>query len=150
MSSDVEELLRDGRIEHVEADSSAARDKLLEAKRHLDSAARIADADPAGAYALLYDAARKAIDAHMLASGYRVSRSRLGAHEATARYATAVLGKGHGDDARHFDRMRRNRNRSEYGAWEVGRSTVEADLRHARAIVLAVERELARRSPSPP
>jgi hypothetical protein len=143
VSSDVDALLRDGRMEKVEADPSAARDKLEDAKRHLDSAARIADSDPAGAYALLYDAARKSIDAHMLSVGYRVSKSRLGAHEATARYAAAVLGEGGGDDARHLDRMRRNRNRSEYGVWEVGRSTVEADLGHARAIVLAVERELA-------
>lgn len=134
MSSDVEALLRDGRIEKVEADPSAARAKLGEAERHLDSAAQIAADDPAGAYSLLYDAARKAIDAHMLASGYRVSKSRLGAHEATARYASSVLG----EDARHFDRMRRNRNRSEYGAWEVGRSTLEADARHARDIVAAV------------
>jgi hypothetical protein len=139
VSSDVEALVRDGRIERVEADADAAFEKVREAGRHLKSATQIADADPAGAYALLYDAARKAIDAHMLASGYRVSKGRIGAHEATARYASAMLG----GDAQQFDRMRRNRNRSEYGVWEVGRSTLEADLEHARRIVLAVEIELA-------
>jgi len=144
MSTDLEALVKEGRIERVEADTSAARDKLEEAKHHLDSAALIEETDPAGAYSLLYDAARKAVDAHMLMSGYRVSRSRLGGHEATARYASSALGSGpHGESARRFDRMRRNRNRSEYGAWQIGRSTLKADLVHAREIVEAVEERLA-------
>ena len=41
-----------------------------------------------------------------------------------------------------LDRMRRNRNRSEYGIWDIGASTVERDLEHARKIVEAVERDL--------
>jgi hypothetical protein len=144
MSADLGSLIKEGRIERVEADTTAARDRLGEARLHLDSAVLIAETDPAGAYSLLYDAARKAVDAHMLMSGYRVSRSRLGAHEATARYASSMLGSGpHGESARRFDRMRRNRNRSEYGAWQIGRSTLEADLGHARAIVEAVDESLA-------
>ena len=140
MSADLEALVKEGRIERVEADSSAARDRLEEAKHHLGSAVLIAEADPAGAYSLLYDGARKAIDAHMLMSGYRVSKSRLGAHEATARYASSAFGSGpHGESARRFDRMRRNRNRSEYGAWQIGHSTLKADLVHAREIVEAVD-----------
>lgn len=143
MSSDVEALVKEGRVERIEADAAAARDKLGEARRHLDSASLIAEADPPGAYSLLYDAARKAIDAHMVASGYRVSKSRLGAREASARYASSALGSGpHGEAVRHFDRMRRNRNRSEYGVWQIGRSTLEADLDHAREIVGAVEEHL--------
>jgi hypothetical protein len=79
----------------------------------------------------------------LLASGYRVAKNRVGAHEATARYAAAVLGsKSRGKDARQLDRMRRNRNRLEYGAWHVGGSTLESDLLHARGIVEAVERAL--------
>lgn len=143
MSADLEALVREGRIERVEADADAARDKLEEAKHHLDSAGLIAETDPAGAYSLLYDAARKAVDAHMLMSGYRVNKSRLGANEATARYASSALGSGpHGESARRFDRMRRNRNRSEYGAWQIGRSTLEADLVHAGGIVEAVDDSL--------
>ena len=143
MSSEVEALVKEGRIERVEADRAAAIDKLEEARRHLDSASVIFESDPQGAYALLYDAARKAIDARMLAAGYRVSKSRLGTHEATARYATSVLGSGpHGKHAQHFDRMRRNRNRSEYGMWQVGRSTLEADLDHARGILRAIGEQL--------
>jgi len=143
MSADIEALVREGRLEGVEADMAAALLMLEAARRHLASASLLVDADPAGAYSLLYDAARKAIDAHMLASGYRVSKSRLGAHEATARYAVAALGSGRrGGSARRFDRMRRNRNRSEYGVWQIGRSTLEADLGHAHAIVEAVEERL--------
>lgn len=144
MSTDLEAFVKEGRLERVETDTSAARDKLEEAEHHLDSAVLIAETDPVGAYSLLYDAARKAVDAHMLVSGYRVSKSRPGAHEATARYASSALGSGrHGDSARRFDRMRRNRNRSEYGAWQIGRSTLKADLVHARGIVEAVEESIA-------
>jgi hypothetical protein len=82
-------LLDEGRIEAVEPDVDAAKNKLEEAKRHLASAAAIADDDPEGAYSLVYDAARKAADAHMLANGYRASKSKVGAHEATARYVEA-------------------------------------------------------------
>ncbi len=136
-------LVRAGRIERATADAEAARGKLEEARRHLDSAAAIASDDPAGAYALLYDAARKALDAHMLTKGYRVGNGRLGAHEATAAYAEAALGGGNfAEDARRFDRMRRNRNRSEYGVWQVGASTVARDLEHARRIVQAVREAL--------
>jgi len=145
MNADIEALVRDGRVESVEADPAAARLKLEEARRHLASASLLVDTDPAGAYSLLYDAARKAIDAHMLSSGYRVSKSRLGAYEAMARYAVAALGSGRrGEAARRFDRMRRNRNRSEYGVWQVGRSTLGSDLGHAQAIVEAVEKSLGR------
>ena len=139
----VDELVNEGRLEPVEADREAASVKLSEAKRHLESSAAIAESDPGGAYALLYDAARKAVDAHMVASGYRVMKNRPGAHEASGRYAVLVLGRGgHADDIRAFDRMRRNRNRSEYGVWQVGRTTLETDLAHARGIVRAVERAL--------
>jgi hypothetical protein len=47
MSADLDALVKEGRIERVEADTTAARDKLEEAKNHLDSATLIADTDPA-------------------------------------------------------------------------------------------------------
>lgn len=143
MNANVEALVREGRLERVEADIAAARHRLSEARQHLASASLVIDVDPAGAYSLLYDAARKAIDAHMLASGYRASEGRLGTHGATARYASAALGSGpRGGSAQRFDRMRRNRNRSEYGVWQIGRSTLETDLEHARAIVELVDEGL--------
>src|SRR5207244_5415021 len=108
-------LLREGRIERISADIRAARTKLAESKRHLDSAAAISKSDPAGAYALAYDAARKALDAHMLAKGYRVSKGRLGSHEATGLYGEAAMPRV--EEMNDFDRIRRNRNRSENRKW---------------------------------
>lgn len=84
------DLLREGRVERVEADAEAARVKLEDAGRHLRSSVLIAGEDASGAYALVYDAARKALDAHMTANGYR-AKARPGAHEAVARSAREVI-----------------------------------------------------------
>lgn len=138
----LDDLLKEGRIESVEADVAVAKDKLEEAKRHLASAAAIADDDPEGAYSLVYDAARKAVDAHMLANGYRTSKSKLGAHEATARYVEAVIGGKYWSDASAFNRMRKQRNRTEYRNWHISSSTLETDSAHAARIVEAVESSL--------
>ncbi|MGH2786433.1 MAG: hypothetical protein ACRDJV_00810 [Actinomycetota bacterium] len=137
-----DDLVKKGRIEAVEADVAAAKDKLKEAKRHLASATAIADDDPEGAYSLVYDAARKAVDAHMLANGYRTSKSKLGAHEATARYVEAVIGGEYASDARAFNRMRKEQNRTEYGIWHISSSTLKIDSVHAARIVEAVEASL--------
>ncbi len=116
----IADLVEGGRIEPVTADIEAAKDKIEEAKKHLKSAPKIADEDPQGAYALIYDSARKAVDAHMLASGYRVKAHRPGAHAATAEYAELQWdGTPSENSARRLDRIRRNRNRAEYGAWHV-------------------------------
>jgi hypothetical protein len=136
---DLDELVAGGRIELVSADVRAAAALLEEAARHLMSAAAIASTDPNGAYALLYDAVRKAVTAHMLARGYRVASGRLGGHEAVVRYAEASLSEGpHSEHVAQLDRMRRARNRSEYGLATFGSNQLETDLQHARAIVAAV------------
>lgn len=129
-------------MERVEADTDLAVVKLEEAGRHLRSASVIANEDLEGAYALLYDAARKAVDAHLAASGYRISKSKLGAHEATALYARAVIGGEYAEDARALDRMRKQRNRVEYGVWHIGEARLTSDLRHASRIVDAVRAAL--------
>ena len=110
-----------------------------EAKQHLASAAAIAGDDANGAYYLLYDAARKAVSAHMLTNGYRV-RNAAGAHAAVAEYAARTLSEE--PSAAQLDRMRRNRNRSEYGHAHFNDRVVAADLEHARRIVAAVEAAL--------
>ena len=80
---------------------------LAEAGLHLTSATTIAGSDANGAYQLLYDVARKALWAHMLAHGYRPSNA-AGAHATAAMYAVAALEDRQSADA--FDRMRRSRN----------------------------------------
>lgn len=135
----VDALAEAGRIEPVPPDPETAAGQLAQAREHLASAELLSARDPAGAYVMLYDAARKAVAAHMLAAGWRVRASRPGAHEAVARYAVVALADGC-PSARELDRMRRMRNRVEYGAVvELGAADLAADLGHARAIVAAAE-----------
>jgi len=139
----IADLVAQGRLEPVAADDAEARDLLAHAERHLRSARLLLADDPAGAYQLLYDAARKAASADMLAHGLRARANVAGAHAAVVAYAEEALG---GEaDARalaRFDGMRRARNRSEYGGVTFGRAQVEADLAHAAAIVAAVRGRL--------
>ena len=136
----LEDLIRAGRLERVNPDAEAARTRVDEAKLHLRSARQIADADPNGAYQLLYDASRKALRAHMLANGLRPA-NRPGAHDATGCYGALMLASP-GAAVRRFDAMRRNRNRSEYGVMLFERSLIERDLVYAERIVAAVEENL--------
>jgi hypothetical protein len=142
-------LVRDGRLEKVTADLTAAWSRLDEAKTHLASSAMLAPSDPALAYIALYDAARKAITALMQANGYRVT-NRSGAHQAVGLYAEATVATG--DAASHiraFDRMRQIRNRSEYEHQPITEQLLTTDLDHARAIVAEVEVALPRRPAEP-
>lgn len=78
----------------------------------------------------------------MAANGYRASRSRPGAHEAVGRYARAVIEGEYAADAKAFDRMRKHRNRTEYGSWMVPAATLEADSLHAARLIEAVAKDL--------
>jgi hypothetical protein len=139
VSPSIAELVSRGHLEHVDADDDESASLLEHAEAHLRSATSLMDSDPAGAYQLLYDAARKAVVADMLANGYRVKANRPGAHATTVQYAEIELAGSVDDDAlRHFDQMRRSRNRSEYGGLTIGRRQLEADLRYATAIVTTV------------
>ena len=114
---------------------------LEEARLHLVSVGAIKDLDATGAYSLLYDAARKAVAAHMLAKGYRSAPNRPGAHAAVVAYAAAALKARRLDDIiRGFDRMRRTRHRVEYESAIVGSQQIDADLERARSIVDLVEK----------
>jgi hypothetical protein len=140
----LQDLIRDGRIEPVQPDLRTALASLDEARRHLASSAQIAGSDPNGAYALLYDAARKAIAAHMLAAGFRVT-VRPRAHEAVALYAVDALSSARASKSiEYFDLIRRKRNRTEYGVRTFGAAEIARDLEHARAIVGAVDEALDR------
>lgn len=129
-------------VERVPADPATAGTELRVARRHVESAALVAESDPTAAFALGYDAIRKAIAAHMRARGLRV-RSAAGHHRRAGRYAVAAL-----DDrevAGHleaFDHLRRLRNQSQYDGLEVEPHEVAELLVHARAIVDAVGDDL--------
>ncbi len=134
---DVQELLDAGIVARVDADRGAAGRDLESATRHLDSAERLAMSDPTGAFVLAYDAARKAIVAHMRAHGLRVRRGP-GEHERVGRYATATLDPGIADHLDAIDEMRRLRHQSEYSARLIRPAELEVGLIHARAVVAAV------------
>lgn len=139
----VRELMEAGRLESMAPDETEARDLLAHAKAHLESARAISATDPAGAYQLAYDAARKAAAAVMAADGVRTKSNQPGAHAAVVLYAEEVLG-GHADEEAlgAFDQMRRSRNRAEYGGVTVGADQLAADIEHAKSLVDAVERLL--------
>ena len=133
MPDDLRRLLEAGLLEEVAPHGEDALLRLDEAERHLASAEQIAAIDPNGAFQLAYDAARKAATAHMLACGFRVT-NQPGAHATTGRYALVELG----DAFAPFDRMRRRRNRSEYGTTFISQAEVAAAIADARVMVDAV------------
>lgn len=143
MSSDAVELLvSEGAIERVSVDREAASRDLDAAAAHLVSVEARAAHDPAGAFALAYEAYRRAVVAHMRASGFRV-KSRGGAHYQTGRYARAALvGLGIDEHLQAFEDLRRLRNRSAYEAVPVDESDALEAVTHARAVVEAVQEEL--------
>lgn len=136
------QLVTDGILETVEPDPDAAHNELEMARRHINSVAALTATDPTLAYAGLYDAARKAISAHMRRHGYRPSGGP-GKHMKTMNYARiALTDRGIDDALEALDDMRETRHASEYDAAPVGQPVVEHDLAHARAIVDAVAAEL--------
>lgn len=130
----VDALIADKLIEQVHPDRAAADRMLDEARAHLESAAKIADSDSAGAYALVYNAARKALAAVLENEGLRAT-SR-GGHIAVFRAVHAQLHPPMGRTLEPFDRMRRHRNEIEYGAQgSVVAEDVREDADKAQAIV---------------
>lgn len=132
----VDDLHAKGLIEPVEFDRSTADQWLSDAARHLKAAAAVTDLDPAGAYVLAYDAARKGVAAALLATGYRV-RSRPGSHHALAQFAVDLAHQTGEPALERLDRLRRNRNRSEYGSRSFGQAEVAEAIACADAIVTA-------------
>lgn len=129
----LDDLRNKGLIEKVEPDQAAATGWLDDAGRHLDAATMVADLDPSGAYVLAYDAARKSVAAALLMSGHRVL-SRPGSHQALAQYAESIALQADEPALTRFDRLRRNRNRSEYGSRTFGEAEVAEAIDTAKAI----------------
>jgi hypothetical protein len=140
-SNVVREMLVEGRLDRVAKNSSQAGRMLRSCLQHLGTADQRAGDDPSGSYALLYDAARKAVAAHMLIHGLRVT-SRPGAHAAIVTYAEAELAAIGGDHLAHLDRMRRTRNDTEYEERPVSEQEVRNELAHAHFLVQAITRTL--------
>jgi hypothetical protein len=137
----VEALLVSGRLERIAVDRSAASLRLAKAEQHLATAQMLLGQDNEVAYTALYDAARKAATAHMLARGIRASTSKPGAHEAVGIYLVEMVPDPTGSVAK-FQRIRSKRNGTEYRDLIVGDQEIASDLVHATNIVAAVRADL--------
>lgn len=128
----VERLINDGELQQITADLEGARALLQSAHRHLTSAATIRQTDLEGAYAALYDAARKACAALLEAQGLRATRR--GGHVALRDAVFAQFADlSGGAVVQRFDRMRRRRNDIEYPSADSGIDLAEVDEALARS-----------------
>jgi len=94
-------------------------------------------------YNLAYDAAHDVGEAMLAAYGYR-TRSGVGQHDALGRFLTAVLDTPPEDQAaRHFDQMRRERNRQRYQARPVTLAAARAAVRAATTLHAAARVRIA-------
>lgn len=141
-------MIARGELERVPASREHADLLLAQAKQHLESARTIAELDPAGAYQLLYDAARKALAAILENEGLRVT-SR-GGHIAVREAVSAQLDPPLGGILRPFDRLRRRRNEAEYPSIDApafAADQVDRDRPKVRDIVDAAAKVLDQMSP---
>lgn len=122
----VEGLLANRELERVPADRDSAHRLLDGARRHLTSARTIRTSDPEGAYAALYDAARKACAALLEMQGLRATQR--GGHIAVREAVLAQFGSlTGGRPLRTFDRLRRRRHDVEYPDRDSAMDVAEVD-----------------------
>ncbi len=132
--SGLDDLIAKSFIEPVEVDEMTARRWIEDARRHLQAAQAVESIDLAGAYVLAYDAARKSVAAVLLMTGHRVT-NRPGSHQALALFAKTFAEDADEPALAQLDRLRRNRNRSEYGSRTFGAAEVKEAIQMAGAIL---------------
>ncbi|HUC56083.1 MAG TPA: HEPN domain-containing protein [Streptosporangiaceae bacterium] len=147
-SAVTDRMLADTELQRVPASRDQADRLIAQAKTHASSAAAICEEDPPGAYALVYDAARKALTAVLENQGLRPTTrgGHLAAYEAVRAQLDPPLGKL----LRPFDRMRRQRHDAEYPPASVPELTAEdvrEDIPKATNIINLSERVLDQMSP---
>jgi hypothetical protein len=141
-------MIARGEIERVPASREHADRLVAQADQHVRAAEAIVAIDPTGAYQLLYDAARKALNAVLENQGLRAT-SR-GGHIAVLDAVAAQLDPPLGGILKPFDRLRRRRNQAEYpgaGSPSLGADDVERDLPRVRDIIDAAVKVLDQMSP---
>ena len=120
-------MLATGDLERVPASAELAEELVRQGSAHLVSARHIANDDPAGAFQLLYDAARKSLCAVLENQGIRATSH--GGHLAVLEAVTAQLDPPLGRILRPVDRLRRQRNNAEYPSPDTPRLTSDDVLR---------------------
>jgi len=107
-------LVLAGRLEQVPVDLQRCASFLTQAAAALGDLPNVQH--PQNTYNLAYDAAHDVGEAMLAAYGYR-TRQGPGQHEALGRYLAAVFDTPPENAAsRHFEQMRRDRNRQRYDA----------------------------------
>ena len=109
----IEDMLAAGALEQVPDSREHADLPIAQAREHLASAKAIADSEPEGGYAMVYDAARKWLSAVLENQGLRTTSLR-GHHQADYDAVFAQLEPPMGKDLRPFRRMKQNRGSAEY------------------------------------
>jgi len=132
-------LIAAGNPQKITPSLDAAHGFLAQAAGHIDSAQTVANADPTGAYSLLYDAARKSRAAVLQAQGLRATSK--GGHYAIQEAINAQFPQSPPREAfRPFARVRRTRNQVEYDdTTPITAEDVEADTPVVRALHAAAE-----------
>lgn len=128
-------MVQSGQLERVPEDRAVAADWMGDARRHVDAATAVTTIDPSGAFSLAYDAARKTCAALLLVNGLR-AKAVPGSHRSVID-AAAILVVADQPSRRieQLDRMRRDRNRSEYGSRSFGPTEVKLAIHHARETI---------------
>jgi len=146
--ADIERMLADRQLQQVPASRGHAERMLEQARRHLASAQEVCGDDPEGGYALLYDAARKALAAVLGNQGLRPTSA--GGHLAVYQAVRVQLDPPMGPVLTPFDRMRRQRRDAEYplvDAPELTAADVREDAPKVQAMLDLAIRVLDEMSP---
>lgn len=141
--AELENLIDGGEIEMVEPSREHAELLMRQAERHLASVPGLLPDDPPGAFAVLYDAARKSMGAVLAQQGLRAT-SKSG-HRATQEAIEAQLGPNASKIVRPFRSLRIRRHDAEYPGLdtpEVTAEEAEEALEDARGIVNAMKKFL--------
>lgn len=137
--AEVRDLLASGHLEHISGAAANGSALLASSARLLESAEREVNLNPEAAYALGYDAARKACAALLAQQGLRTRSS--GHHVTTERVVRAQFGGPF--DA--FGTLRRRRSEIEYPRHpgdDIDSSEAAESLEQVREIYLAAEKLL--------
>ena len=141
--AELQNLIGEGEIEEVEPSPEHAELLMRQAETHLASAPALLPADPPGAFAVLYDAARKSLGAVLAQQGLRATRKN--GHRATQEAIEAQLGPNTSKVVRPFRALRIRRHDAEYPGLDTPEVTVEEAeeaLEDARSIVEAMKKFL--------
>ncbi|WP_251149761.1 HEPN domain-containing protein [Cellulosimicrobium sp. Marseille-Q4280] len=129
------------RLQTVHPSTEHAALLVEQAEQHLRTAALVVDVDPAGAFTMLYDAARKSMVAVLATQGLRPTAR--GGHRVVQDVLEAQLGPDGRTVVRRFRELRLRRHDSEYpdlDSQPVTSNQAREGLEDARSVVAAMER----------